>query len=171
MVPRFGSDSICGRSAGDITQKKGSALPGRLSLEQVLWQLEYDMLLSRVTSCMPDVFHAHQRQNQGMAPALSSLVPSSWWCKLLTCRPEGHHLRPLGVGNALPQRLWQEDLAHEADMDARGILVLGDHTVVGLWQAQQPQHLQSAIDKKCLQAQGPNSNSCHRHVHQERQQL
>ena len=72
---------------------------------------------------------------------------------MLTCRSEGHDLRPLGVGNAFPQRLWQKDLAHEADMDARSILVLGDHIEVSLWQAQQPQHLQNAVDKKNSVAQ------------------
>lgn len=120
---------------------------------------------------MPDVLHAHRCQDTGHGTCHLDAVPDIWCGKLLTCRPEGHHLRPLGVGDALPQRLWQEDLAHEADMDARGILVLGDHIVVSLWQAQQPQHLQNAIDKKYSEALISETNNCQRHVHQDMQQL
>ena len=67
------------------------------------------------------------------------------WLAVLTCRPEGDHMRPLRASDALPESLWQEDFAHEADVDACSIPVLGHQPEVCLRQPQQPQHLPASI--------------------------
>ena len=56
--------------------------------------------------------------------------------KLITCWPEGDHVRPLGISDSLSKDFWQEGLAHEADMNLCSILVLGDELQICLWQPQ-----------------------------------
>lgn len=60
---------------------------------------------------------------------------------MCTCGPEGDDVGPACVRDALGQSLGQEQLAHEADVDARGLLVPRQQRHVSLRQAQQPQHL------------------------------
>ena len=56
---------------------------------------------------------------------------------------KGHDVRPFSGAHALRQRVRREQLAHEADVDARRSRVPGQQRHVTLWQAQQPQHLRT----------------------------
>lgn len=56
---------------------------------------------------------------------------------------KGNDVRPFSGAHALRQRVRREQLAHEADVDARRSRVPGQQCHVTLWQAQQPQHLRT----------------------------
>ncbi len=74
----------------------------------------------------------HTSKHEDNGPCRAGSLSPTRLDGVVTCWPEGNHVRPLRASDALPQSLWQEDLAHEADMDAGSVPVLGHQLQIRL---------------------------------------